>query len=148
MQSQPEKPPRLPVQVENIPEELKTLPQWCLWRWEWKLDKEKQGRWTKPPYQPNGRLAKSDEPNTWFPFTDVLRAYKNGVWDGIGFMLTPPYVGGDLDKCIDREGKPKDWASAILRQFKTYSETSPSRTGYKFLCKAILLKGHHNEKIG
>jgi primase-polymerase (primpol)-like protein len=64
-------------------------------------------------------------------------------------MLTPPFVGIDLDSCVHPETKePQDWARAILEQFKSYSEVSPSGRGYKILVKGRLDKGHHGTKLG
>ena len=40
---------------------LTTLPHWTVWRFKL-TDK---GKPTKVPYQPNGRPAKSDDPQTW-----------------------------------------------------------------------------------
>lgn len=143
MKDQTEKPERLPVLIENMPQEIKGLPQWCLWRWEKPKDK-----WTKPCYSAKGGMAKSNDPKTWASFQDALKAYEGGTWDGIGFMLTPPFVGIDLDSCIDSEGRPRDWAGAVLDQIKSYAETSPSGRGYKILCKGTITKGHHNDKLG
>jgi hypothetical protein len=115
-----------------------------LWKWE-----KRDVKWTKPPYQPSGKLAKSDNAATWSSFEKALKAYQGGEWDGIGFMLTPPYVGVDLDSCINPKTKePQDWARATLSQFKSYSEISPSECGYKILLKGKLDKGHHAAKIG
>ena len=138
------KPERLPVRAEAIPEEIKSLPQWCLWLW-----KQHDGNWTKPPYRINGDLAKNNDSSTWDTFERVFRAYNTGKWDGIGFMLTPPFVGIDLDSCINPQTKqPQDWARATIGRFKSYSEISPSNYGYKILIKGKLDKGHHNAKIG
>ncbi len=45
----PPKPDYRPVIAENIPQELKDHPYWCVWISE--LDKKKT-KWTKPPYHP------------------------------------------------------------------------------------------------
>lgn len=139
------KPERLPIKPETIPQEIKTAPQWCLWNWE-----QRDGKWTKPPYQVNGMPAKSNDPHTWAMFANALNAYGRGKWDGIGFMLTPPYVGIDLDNCRNTEtGELNDWAKALLNKFKSYAEISPSGRGVKILLKGTLPGGgHHNDKIG
>ena len=132
--------------TKTIPEELRKLDQWCLWRWE-----ERDGKPTKPPYQTNGHGAKSNDKKTWAPFKTVLKASQNGnKWAGIGFMLTPPYVGVDLDKCRDPEtGGIRDWGRSIVDTFKSYTEVSPSGTGVKILLKGDLPGGgHHSERIG
>jgi hypothetical protein len=49
--------PGRPYRAE-LPPELMALDKWCLWRFEWR--ESKSGKWTKVPYQPNGRRAESD----------------------------------------------------------------------------------------
>jgi hypothetical protein len=144
MASKNETPARLPLKIETIPQEIKDSPQWCLWRWE-----QREGKWTKPPYQVNGEPAKSNDYKTWTTFKNVLEAYQRGMWDGIGFMLTSPFVGIDLDNCRNPDtGELRDWARPIIEAFLTYTEVSPSKTGLKLLLKGRLAKGHHNNHIG
>jgi primase-polymerase (primpol)-like protein len=57
-----ERPEPLSVKPEGIPDELKSWPQWVVWRYEWKADEQK---WTKPPRQVRGGgLAKSNDRRT------------------------------------------------------------------------------------
>jgi hypothetical protein len=140
------RPKAMEVKTEHIPGELKSKRKFVLWKWE-----EREGRLTKPPYQVNGKYARSDDPKTWTTFDVVMKALRNGdCWDGIGFMLTPPYIGIDLDNCRDPEtGQIRDWATSILQQFKSYSEVSPSAAGVKILGKGKLMgPGHHSDRIG
>jgi hypothetical protein len=139
--SQSEKPKALSVINEGIPEELKKLPQWIVWRFEWLHDKAK---WDKPPYNPKtGKHASSTDPSTWAPFEVAYLAYadpKNG-YDGVGYVFTPddPYCGIDLDDCRDLETEtltPK--AMSLLSFFASYAELSPSGTGVKIITKARL----------
>lgn len=46
----------------------------------------------------------------------------------------------DLDKCIDDDGKVRQWAKDIVARFNTYTEISPSRRGLKLLIRAKLPK--------
>ena len=49
------------VNFDNIPDELRARPQWVLWRWEQRADRTTgESKWTKPPYQPDGISAESD----------------------------------------------------------------------------------------
>jgi hypothetical protein len=139
------KPTKLGIRPENIPEELRTLQNWVVWRWE-----DRDGKWTKPPYQVNGNLAKSNDPATWTSFEDVLQASENGKFDGVGFMLCRPYVGIDLDGCRNKEsGVFRDWAKSIITTFNSYAEVSPSGRGAKILLRANYQgQGHHNDRIG
>lgn len=117
----------------NIPQELKQLPQWVLWKRE-----KRNGKPTKVPYQINGRRASHSNPGTWSRYQDIETAYKRGGFDGIGFVFSGNdfYTGIDLDKCRDPEsGKIAQWALDIIHQAKSYAEVSPSRTGLKLFIR-------------
>jgi len=152
------KPTALTVEPDNIPAELKALPQWVLWRFTWK---SKERKWDKPPKQVNGQPASSTNPKTWATFQDVLAAYQRGGWDGIGFSPSPydPFVFLDLDHVLTTGGfgewSPKlrelfagDVPSpqAVVSQLNSYAETSPSGTGVRIVCLGKLPKDHR--KIG
>ena len=115
------KPPRGPILVENIPPDLKEYKQFVLWRWEWRED---SGKWTKPPYQPLGAHARSNDPTTWTSFDDAMSAIQTGDFDGIGFVLTAtdPYVAFDFDHCRDAEtGDIAPEVEAYLREIDSYT---------------------------
>lgn len=124
----------------NIPEELKRRDQWVLWKKEERLEKV-----TKVPYSALTRkLASSTNPNTWAPYdhvTDVFRR-RAGMYDGIGFVLSEsdPYVGVDLDHCIENE-QIAEWALPILWTLNSYTEISPSGTGLRVFVKGTLPVG-------
>lgn len=62
----------LVVAAEFIPDELKQLKQWVLWKAEWD---EKQGVFTKVPYCRNGiRKASSTNYRTWNTFDKIYEA--------------------------------------------------------------------------
>ena len=71
------KPIGLKVIIENIPAQVKIFRQWLLWRYE-----ERDGKWTKVPYQISGALASVTNPQTWNDFDAVVAAYENGGSDG------------------------------------------------------------------
>src|SRR6516165_2339998 len=74
---------------------LKDHPAWCLWKWEHRGGRghqgnrmgatDREGRWTKPPRQPSGDLAESNNPATWSTYDAVLAAVER--FDGIGIMV-------------------------------------------------------------
>lgn len=80
----------------NIPEELKLLKQWVLWKTE-----IRSGKPTKIPYQINHAKAKSNDTSTWTDYQSVCRAFisQQKKWDGIGFVFSEaePLCGIDLD---------------------------------------------------
>lgn len=117
------------VSQAGIPDELREISQWVLWR-----VCEKDGHKTKLPFQPNGSMAKSNDPETWVTFEKAIRVYALGSWDGIGFVFSEedPYCGIDLDGCRDPQtGIVSEWAKKIILDFASYAEVSPSETGVK-----------------
>ena len=135
-----EKPARLDVIVENIPERVRKLRRWVVWRWH-----RRKGKWDKPPLQTNGEFASVDDPKTWCSFDDAKAAFQSGQFDGIGFVLgyvvdeDVTYVGVDLDNCRDSQtGEIQDWGAAHLAVLNTYAEVSPSGEGVKALALGTL----------
>lgn len=102
----------------SFPAELIERKQWITWR----LDNDKK--------KPNG---KSNDPSTWHNFEDVKHA------DRIGFMFSTddPFVGIDLDKCIDDQGQYNEVALHCLELFKgkSYCEISQSGRGLHFIIR-------------
>ena len=120
------KPTYLKVFPESLPDELTRLAQWVCWRAVWR-----DGRWTKVPFQPDGRSAKSTDPATWREFGECLLACQSGRFDGIGFVLTRDagIIGVDLDHCIDAGGNVAPWAQQAVDTLNSYTEISPSGDG-------------------
>lgn len=129
------------VVPENIPDELKQLKYWILWKAEWD---EKQGVFTKVPYCRTGsRKASSTSSRTWSTFDKIYEAYENGVGDGIGFVLseTNPYLCIDIDNIESMDSLP-ELAQEITSL--SYTELSPSGEGIHVWIKKLksLLIGH------
>lgn len=139
----------------NIPEEMRTYPQWVLWRLEWRTDDiEHKLKPTKIPYQINGYRASVTERGHWATFEQVMAhapaflaqgvvsepdaSPKETGYSGIGFVLTKydPYAIVDLDYTAvieDRERQMKLGAA-----LNSYTEFSPSGQGFHIITKAIL----------
>jgi hypothetical protein len=122
------------TKFERIPDELKTLRQWLLWKLE-----ERDGRMTKVPYQPNGRHADPTSSKTWNTFDVCLRTLRTGEFSGIGFVFAKgdaAYAGVDLDRCRDPErGVTEPWAIQIIKELGSYTELSQSKTGWHIIVK-------------
>lgn len=135
-------PETLPPRPENIPEELKALPQWVVWRWVFDAAR---GEWTKPPFDPKtGRRASHSDSNTWSDFETAIAAYGSGGFDGIGFVLTEndPYTAWDWDKSRDPQtGLIRPFVRRCLARLQGYAETSPSGSGIRVIVKARLPEG-------
>ncbi len=120
------------VNQHKIPEMLRGLNQWVLWR---NLDG------TKKPFSPHGGMAKANDPSTWGTFDQAVEMYGAGGFDGIGFEFAEngDLVGIDLDSCRDPEsGKIDDWATGLIRELDTYAEVSPSEGGVKMIARGRL----------
>ncbi|HEY7315399.1 MAG TPA: PriCT-2 domain-containing protein, partial [Gemmataceae bacterium] len=134
------KPARLEVLVDNIPECLRKLRRWVVWRWC-----RRKKKWDKPPRQVNGKLASVDDPSTWCTFDEATAALATGKFDGIGFVLGyveeegVTYTGVDLDDCRDPvTGQIQEWAVSHLERLSSYAEVSPSGEGAKALAIGTL----------
>lgn len=130
------RPVPLPVLIENIPEELTTRPQWLLWKYVLS-----NGRWTKVPFAAHGGNGKSNDRSTWATFEAVIRRYRRGGFDGVGFAFDKGdgLTGLDLDHVIDREtGEISDPARKILERFSgAYIERSPGGEGLRIFVKGL-----------
>ena len=86
---------------QNIPEELKQLRRWVLWKHE-----QRNGRLTKIPKTTAGRNASSTDSDTWIGFEAAMTACETGGFDGVGFVFSAGgnLSGVDLDDCIDDVG--------------------------------------------
>jgi putative DNA primase/helicase len=109
--------------VNFIPDSMKQLRQWVLWRLE-------NGK--KVPYscRYNGR-ASTTNANTWGTYQEVMREYQKGGYSGIGFCLTKDddFVFIDLDHVV-KNGELNELSKNVIPKFdKSYVELSQSNTG-------------------
>jgi hypothetical protein len=124
--------------ISKIPQELKLLSQWVNWRYE-----QRNGKPTKVPINArNGNNASCDDRSTWSDFEVAHQTLQAGDAAGVGFQITPPYVGIDLDKCRNNEtGRIEQWARDIISELNSYTELSPSETGVHILVQGELPAG-------
>jgi putative DNA primase/helicase len=132
-------PPKL---RDNIPPELRALPNWVV-----------RSHPGKIPFDPRtGRPAKADDPTTWGAFDQAvaalghLRCGDAGLANGVGFEFAAPFCGIDLDDCVDEQGNLTEEAKRIIALLDSYTEWSPSGKGVHILVLAKL-PGGHNKKI-
>lgn len=151
----------------NIPQELRALDQWVIWR----LEKREGAKPTKVPYAPRpggGKALSADSPksgiiarDTWGSFEDAIRApftclepcdpelpVEQTGFSGIGFMFSEedPYAGIDLD---DTHGDQEAYARQlkIFKEFNSYSELSPSGNGLHIIIKGSIPHGRRRASI-
>ena len=144
------KPTSLPVQLANIPLELRKVPRWVMWSFVEVGDGDNK-RWAKMPLQITGRSASSTNPATWTDFLVVEQAYLTHKFDGIGFVFShdDDLVGIDLDDCYDITiGFTNPDMQAIASKVQGYMEVSPSGTGVKIFTRSNPFATHTDHSIG
>lgn len=131
---------------DNIPEELKRLNQWIVW----KLEDIGAKKPTKIPYNAiTGRMASVNDPGTWTSFDRVVQVVSsNSGYSGIGFVFTDEddysfvdldYTNGD-QAALDRQIK-------IFQELDSYSEISPGGNGLHVIVKGKILAGRRRSYI-
>ncbi|WP_242300426.1 MULTISPECIES: phage/plasmid primase, P4 family [unclassified Bacillus cereus group] len=138
-----------PYNFNEIPAELKALPQWILWKFE-----TRNGKQTKVPCQVTGEMAQANNRRTWSTFATAVKFYLEGDYDGIGFVFSRQdnYIGIDIDKCVV-DGKTNSFATEIIDTLDSYTEFSPSMKGIHIIIKgslpqSVLGTGRKNTKHG
>lgn len=143
---------------QNIPMELRGLPQWVCWRHE-----VVEGRVTKVPYTPDGtRKADVNRPGTWGTFEQACNTALGPTMEGIGLVLTDadPYTGIDIDDKQENPASEQERAVQIqiLDHFHSYTERSPGarwhdaegreRGGYHILIRGRIDGGRDRNHVG
>jgi hypothetical protein len=134
-------PKLVPPFLPSVPGELKELNQWLPWRAEGKSLKE---GWDIVPYNlQTGEKANLNDPSSWLNLMTALGSLFGEKFTGIGFAVSKndPYVGFDIDNCVDEAGNIDVAVSKIITDVNSYSEFSPSRKGVQILCKGKLPLG-------
>jgi len=130
----------------DLPETLIAREQWLCWRAE-----ERGGKVTKIPVDPaSGEFASTTDPATWGVFETARDRATSPTTDavGVGFVFTDddPIVGVDLDDCrIPESAKTREWASDIVDRLDSFTEISPSGTGYHVLVEGTLPEGRNRK---
>jgi hypothetical protein len=148
--------PNVPqVRADNIPDILKGLSQWIVWR---AGPLKANGKFDKVPIDPRtGRHVSAHDPQHWLSFADAMAAHQAGKGSGIGIVMSASrpiemdgesyyLVGLDFDRCHERMDKLRR-----LRELlgKPYVEVSPSGNGLRmFALSKQPLKGGNSSKWG
>ena len=131
------------MSFDNIPDELKSLIQWCNWKYEYLRGAEKP---TKVPYNPiTKKHTSSTDPQTWCSFDEAVANVER--FDGIGFVFSArdPYCGIDLDYSENPEIVARQ--QKIFETFDSYSERSPSGKGLHIIIKGNVPQGRRRDAV-
>ncbi len=130
---------------ENIPQEIKDIPHWVMWKLEKRYD-----NLTKVPYQVNGKKADTTKSETWTTYGRALTAYDSSIYAGLGFVLTRNicFVVVDFDHVRQDFVSPvdgsisKEWNEGVfaeIQNFNSYAEISQSGEGAHVFCKGNIV---------
>ena len=126
------------MNLNNIPDELKALPQWV-----------GVGVDSKVPMRIDTLFAASStNPDTWCGFTDAVKAVELGEITLPGFVFNDNgIVGIDIDDGYDEDGLMSELAADIIGKCESYTEKSKSGRGFHILLRGDLpFKGKNNLK--
>jgi primase-polymerase (primpol)-like protein len=129
--------------IDQIPAKLRNLPSWILWR-----EQPVEGKKARKLPCKVGSWGPDDAhaPRNWSTCEHVL-SHRNGH-TGVGFSLAGAdgILFLDLDKVRDpHTGEVKPWAQKFLSELNSYTETSPSGTGFHAFAFGSLPSGHQTE---
>lgn len=128
---------------DHIPQELRSIKNWCCWRAD--PDPSKPGKIKKTPINAKtGGMAQSNNPDTWCSFNEAVAA--SDSFSGIGFMFSnSDYFGVDIDHveaAIEDYKHEQQDADNIVSEFiyslQSYAEFSQSGTGIHIICRGKL----------
>jgi putative DNA primase/helicase len=128
---------------EQVPEELKKLPQWVCWKSV--PDDSQPGKIKKVPINPKtGGQAMSNNPDTWAGFQKAVT--ESHKYSGIGFMFASGYFGVDIDHAEDAiadyiSGGMGSIVAEFIHTLQSYAEYSVSGKGIHILCRGSLPSG-------
>lgn len=133
------RPQVLPVLLESIPQDMKDIPRWVLWRNVRRKKPDGSFVWAKMPFTASGSYGSSTDAKTWCTYDEAAEALMLGDYDGLGFVLGDGLHGIDLDDCRNEEtGQLSDLALEVLDRVGGYAEVSPSGTGIKVFTRTNL----------
>ena len=132
----------------EIPKALAELPRWLVWR----AKPRGNSKIDKIPVSPlTGSPCNATDPGSLTEFTQAHDyALSDQSITGLGFSLGREFgiIGGDLDGCIDAEGRLSELAVELISNLETYFEISPGGRGLRFFGYASLDKALINSRLG
>lgn len=139
-------PKLIPPNLEAVPEELRQYLQWVVWKAAKITKHDGTVKITKVPFNPKtGKPASTNRRGDWGTFDEACEAQIMDGYTGIGFVFTAddPFVGIDLDNCVDESGSLRSDARRAVDELQSFTEKSPSGKGLHIICKGDLPGGGH-----
>lgn len=132
-------PTALRLELSGIPQSLRAIPRWLLWRYTLR-----NGKYIKMPLTVFNRAASTNKQETWTTFEDVKQAFLGKDYSGLGLVIDgSDFCGIDLDDCRDPDtGELSNLAKEVLERVQGYAEVSPSCTGIKIFTISNLAQSH------
>ncbi|MCA9329277.1 hypothetical protein KDA11_01410 [Candidatus Saccharibacteria bacterium] len=119
------------MNIQNVPQELRELKQWLVWRY---TIKEEGGKPEKVPYHVKGFKSNVTNYSHYCTFEECLTVVDN--YDGLAFCFTEhdPYIGIDID-VKGADTLENHHAYELISMLGTYAEYSPSGKGVHLIAK-------------
>ncbi|MYN47440.1 AAA family ATPase [Pseudoduganella sp. FT93W] len=117
--------------LSAVPETLRNIARWVVWKLE---SRNSSGKPTKVPYCPTliDTRGSSTDPNTWGTFDQAEAAYEEGDYNGVGFVLNGDgIVGIDIDSCLENDAIHPEATLLMDSLGVKYYEVSPSGNGLR-----------------
>lgn len=125
------------VNAKNVPQCLRDIDSWLLWRLKKGTKADGSETWLKVPYYADGTkrrgaLGTKADRAKLVSFEEAYKTYRGGHFAGVGFATMPEYPLTilDLDSCVGDKGEFSDFASEVVGT-GTYVEYSPSGRGLR-----------------
>ena len=145
---------KLGVNRDTIPNLLKDLDQWVVWK---ALKKDNGSKVSKVPIDPiSGRNIDALNKKNHMDFDTAFHKYEIGSGSGIGFVLTGEplkisnklfyIVGVDIDNVIDSHAK--NCARKLVKNIGSYCEISPSGNGVRVFALSSIPVGKGQSNSG
>jgi len=127
-------------QYGAVPQELKDLRRWMVYRLEPKLKdcnpvlskktgKQKMSKAPRSVFNP-GEYADCTDPSNWGSFDEAIKTVRDRSHQlsGIGIVLGDGLSGTDFDECFEKY-LPKEFVLNRVKALATYTEYSQSKEG-------------------
>jgi KaiC/GvpD/RAD55 family RecA-like ATPase len=139
---------------DNVPEALRAVDSWLLWKLKPSTKADGSETWLKVPYYADGTkrrgvLGTQADRRKLTTFARAVQVLQKGGYAGIGFAPMPDYELTilDIDSCIGQDGAYSEFAQQVI-DTGTYVERSPSGKGLRAVYTGeALINGKRNGHI-